>query len=671
MAEDPLTVHARARVGRVLRGKWTLDRLIGVGGMAAVYEATHRNGSKVAIKMLHPNLMFETNFAHRLIQEGYVANKINHPAAVKIYDDDADETDGSVFLVMELLEGQTLSQFRRSRRRFPELEVMKMMSPVLECLGSAHQKGIVHRDIKPENLFVDREGTVRVLDFGIARVSDSTNVAATRTGMVVGSPAYMAPEQALGKMNSVGPQTDVYAVGATMFALLSGTTPHPGESTQEMIVLVATQAARKLESVLPEVHPQVAALVNRALSYDRDARFPDAMAMLMDVRAAINSLEGGSAPAVLPTFAEEDDDEGETRVSPAVRAAGAANASAAAPRAPSNPAPPTPNTSAPRPQMPTGNPLAAKLRAPTMAPPTGAQGLPPTQAIEAFPMGNLGGPPSMPGPSPQSPPPGAVSHGSSPGFVPPGPAGITGSSPALAMPPLAPPGSSSGINPAVPEPGTTSGQRPGVTTGSTTGMTWAAPPNTTGENPPARPRGKGVVIAVAAALALVAGGLGLHAALSNDAPTPTPTPRVVTQPVRPTPPPTPPAQPEANPPAPENPAAPSEPAAPTEPAANPATPTEPAPAPTAAQAGDPAPTPAEPAPAPTAAPSEPTNHHATEPAAPPPERRSSSHRRRNSDSSSSSSSSSASSQHGSARETTPAAPRPRRPRPRTNDPLGY
>ena len=100
MAEDPLTTHARGRVGRVLRGKWTLDRLIGVGGMAAVYEATHRNGSKVAIKMLHPNLMFDTNFAQRLIQEGYVANKINHPAAVRVYDDDTDDIDGSVFLVI-------------------------------------------------------------------------------------------------------------------------------------------------------------------------------------------------------------------------------------------------------------------------------------------------------------------------------------------------------------------------------------------------------------------------------------------------------------------------------------------------------------------------------------------------------------------------------------------
>ncbi len=328
MAEDPLVTHARTRIGRTLRNKWTLDKLLGVGGMAAVYECTHRNGSKVAIKMLHPNLMFETNFAQRLVQEGYVANKINHPAAVKVYDDDTDDTDGSVFLVMELLPGQTLSQFRRAKKRFNELETLKMLSPVLECLGNAHALGIIHRDIKPENLFVQPDGQVRVLDFGIARVSDSSNVTATRTGMVVGSPAYMSPEQALGKMNSVGPQTDVYAVGATMFALISGTTPHAGESTQEMIVLVATQQARKLASVFPEVNPRVAEVIDRALLYNIAERYPDAFAMLNEVREVIAELEGGKKSKVLPTFVD-DEEEGATQVAPALKSGAWAPARAA------------------------------------------------------------------------------------------------------------------------------------------------------------------------------------------------------------------------------------------------------------------------------------------------------------------------------------------------------
>ncbi len=507
MAEDPLSVHARARVGRVLRGKWTLDRLIGVGGMAAVYEATHRNGSKVAIKMLHPTLMFDTGFAHRLVQEGYVANKINHPAAVKIYDDDTDEVDGAVFLVMELLQGNTLSAVRRQRKRFGEVDTLRMMIPVLECLGSAHQKGIIHRDVKPENLFVTPDDTVRVLDFGIARINDGSNVSQTRTGMVVGSPAYMAPEQALGKMNSVGPQTDVYAVGATMFAMLSGTTPHAGESTQEMIVLVATQSARSLKSVAPDVSDEVARIIDRALSYEREARFPDASAMLLELRNALTVLEGGAPPKVLPTFAADEDDEGETRVAqPAVKAAGSqtgSNPSAAQANRP-NAGPlhqrqPTP---------PQGNPLAGKMRAPTMAPtgspspfgppvapPNGGpspQHAPATMAMEAFPI----------------PAPPASQSGA---FQP--PRTLSMEAFAASPPPMGNPDGSQNASPMDPpmqlppvpqgpgDVGTSSGQRAGVSTS----MAWSGGSSPTPELVAPRPsRPKWILPAVAAAV-LIAG----------------------------------------------------------------------------------------------------------------------------------------------------------------------
>lgn len=482
--------------------------MIGVGGMAAVYEATHRNGSKVAIKMLHPTLMFDTGFAHRLVQEGYVANKINHPAAVKIYDDDTDDVDGAVFLVMELLEGNTLSAVRRQRKRFGEAETLKMMIPVLECLGSAHQKGIIHRDIKPENLFVTKDNSVRVLDFGIARINDGSNMSQTRTGMVVGSPAYMSPEQALGKMNSVGPQTDVYAVGATMFAMLSGTTPHAGESTQEMIVLVATQSARSLKSVAPEVSDAVAAIIDRALSYEREARFPDAMAMLNEVRNALAQLEGAPAPKVLPTFADDEDDEGETRVAqPAVKAPGTGSQPSARPAVGAGPM----GQRAPTP--PAGTPsLAAKLRAPTMAP-TGAPlagapspfAPPPTQAMEAFPV------PSAPGTSsgsfqamaprtqameafPVSPDPGRPSLDPLQDTAPAG--GLAGMS-----------GPLSASNPEI---GATSGQRAGVSTS----MAWASASNPSIETAavkPARPRW--MIPAVAAAVVLL--GVGVVVAMSG------------------------------------------------------------------------------------------------------------------------------------------------------------
>ncbi len=559
MAEDPLVTHARTRIGRTLRGKWTLDKLLGVGGMAAVYECTHRNGSKVAIKMLHPNLMFETNFAQRLVQEGYVANKINHPAAVKVYDDDTDDTDGSVFLVMELLPGQTLSQYRRHKKRFTELEALKMLAPVLECLGNAHQHKIIHRDIKPENLFVQPDGQVRVLDFGIARVSDSSNVTATRTGMVVGSPAYMSPEQALGKMNSVGPQTDVYAVGATMFALISGTTPHAGESTQEMIVLVATQQARKLAAVFPEVNPRVAEVIDRALLYNIAERYPDAFAMLNDVREVVAELEGTKPAKVLPTFVD-DEEEGATQVAPALKKPGATSQQRPAVGADAAPGAGNNRVGTPPPAM-TGDVPGSKMRQATMAPmgapfraASGAApligappsrpaqpALPATQAMEAFPVsgtGNTGQHEAQQQPGFASlhgqPPPGSTSGMGFPGST----SGVN-----------AFPGTSSGINFPPPGVGTASGQQPGVNTN----QAWAGQP--VADAPLPKPRNNRMVFGLVGGLVLLgAVGFGISS-MSSSTTTPTTAaihnrpaaPRPVTPPpapptpeVAPTPPPTPP-----------------------------------------------------------------------------------------------------------------------------------
>ncbi len=548
MAEDPLTTHARARVGRVLRGKWTLDRLIGVGGMAAVYEATHRNGSKVAIKMLHPTLMYDTNFASRLVQEGYVANKINHPAAVKVFDDDKDETDGTVFLVMELLEGQTLSQARKKKKRFAPIEALKMLAPVLECLGNAHDCGIIHRDIKPENLFITKDGVVHVLDFGIARVSDGSNVSQTRTGMVVGSPAYMSPEQALGKMNSVGPQTDVYAVGATMFALLAGATPHAGESTQEMIVMVATQAARPIASVAPDVPPNVARIVDKALAYEREKRYPNARAMLEEVRAVIAELEGPAR--VLPTFAD-DDDEGETTVNAALQSGGNEGGAAPLPAAGMNRVGQRPQTGRFAPAVGPA-PITEGLGAPPVPPPTAA---PPDPARLRPPtLAPVGSPAAMPGafqpqppqpPAPPAPPiPAPASADASGQIIAPfnaqgsGPHALPafptdngdGASlpPTMAIPVINPIDLASNTGP-----GVTSGQRPGATTN----MAWATPPAAPVEEaPPARKPRTALFAAVAVGVLALGGGAFMMFGSSSEAPPP---PVQATRPTPPTPPPSP------------------------------------------------------------------------------------------------------------------------------------
>src|ERR1700733_14838012 len=207
--------QARSRVGLVFNKKYTLGRLIGSGGMAAVYEATHRNGHRVAIKDLHRHISANEDLRTRFLREGYVANKVGHPGAVRVLDDDIAE-DGSVFLVMDLLEGETLdARAKRFGGRLPAREVCSLAFQALDVLAAAHEKGVIHRDVKPENLFLTVDGSVKVFDFGIARVLMETTErqTATRAGFMVGTPAFMAPEQALGQSASIDGQTDLWAVG--------------------------------------------------------------------------------------------------------------------------------------------------------------------------------------------------------------------------------------------------------------------------------------------------------------------------------------------------------------------------------------------------------------------------------------------------------------------------
>src|SRR4051794_30714386 len=170
-SSDPRAI-AEKRVGQLLNNKWTIDKLIDVGGMAAVYQATHRNGKRVAIKMLHPFIAANADVRERFLREGYVANQVDHPGAVSILDDDL-TTDGAPFLVMELLEGQSLDGWmQRSGEILPLPDVLAVADQVLDVLAAFHERNVIHRDIKPGNLFITQAGIVKVLDFGLARLRD-------------------------------------------------------------------------------------------------------------------------------------------------------------------------------------------------------------------------------------------------------------------------------------------------------------------------------------------------------------------------------------------------------------------------------------------------------------------------------------------------------------------
>jgi serine/threonine-protein kinase len=289
-----LEERIRGRVGTTISDKYRLDELLGIGGMASVFASTHRNGSRVAIKLLHPQLTKVRDVRARFLREGYAANKVGHAGVVRVHDD-GEDGEGSVFLVMELLEGETLeARWERADKKLPVLDVVMLADQLLEVLEAAHEQGIVHRDIKPENLFLTREGRLKVLDFGIARLLDGTG--ATRSGELLGTPAFMAPEQAGGRTKDIDARTDIWSVGATMYTLLSGRPVHDHDNVMVQVVHAAGTPARSLATVAPEQPAEIVQLVDTAIAFQQEARWQTARAMRAVLAAARTAWLHAAAP---------------------------------------------------------------------------------------------------------------------------------------------------------------------------------------------------------------------------------------------------------------------------------------------------------------------------------------------------------------------------------------
>jgi serine/threonine-protein kinase len=293
---------ARARLGRTVGGRFRLERVLGTGGMGAVYAARAPDGSVVAVKILHPEMGARREVRARFLREGSAANKIGHPGVVQMLG----EGDGEeAFLAMELLEGETLRERVRRHGRLPLGEVLDVAAQVLDVLVAAHARGVIHRDLKPDNLFVTLGGRIKVLDFGLARLLDGIGgQQQTRTGVALGTLAYMAPEQALGRRAEIDGRVDLFALGATLFRVLSGRRVHEAESEAELLMAMASRPAPPLKAVAPEVPDAVAAVVDLALAFARDARYPDARTMLADVTAL---QRGGPPPFASARLASRDE----------------------------------------------------------------------------------------------------------------------------------------------------------------------------------------------------------------------------------------------------------------------------------------------------------------------------------------------------------------------------
>ncbi len=267
-----------ARVGSVIKGKWKIDSLLGVGGMAAVYAASHRNGQRAALKILHTDFSREKTICERFLREAYVSNKVNHGATVQVLDDDMTEQ-GEPFLIMELLEGETVRDaWKKSGRTMPAGRVLQICERVLDCLASCHAIKVIHRDLKPANIFILKEDEIRVLDFGVAQMRDATSER-TATGTALGTPAYMSPEQAMGLVDQLDGRADLFSVGAMMHALITGHRINNGRTEQEALVMAATKPVPSVARLAPHLPIELIKVIDKSLAWDRRNRYQDAREM--------------------------------------------------------------------------------------------------------------------------------------------------------------------------------------------------------------------------------------------------------------------------------------------------------------------------------------------------------------------------------------------------------
>jgi hypothetical protein len=289
-----------ARVGAVIKGKWTVDGLLGVGGMAAVYAASHRNGQRAALKILHADFAREKTICERFLREAYVSNKVNHSATVQVLDDDMTEQ-GEPFLIMELLEGETVRDaWKKCGRTMPIGRVLQICERVVDCLASCHAINVIHRDLKPANIFITNEGEIKVLDFGVAQMRDATSER-TATGTALGTPAYMSPEQAMGLVDQLDGRADLFSVGAMMHALITGHRINNGRTEQEALVMAATKPVPSVARLAPHLPIELIKVIDKALAWDRRNRFQDAREMqrgLMELMPSqnVDTLEARPPP---------------------------------------------------------------------------------------------------------------------------------------------------------------------------------------------------------------------------------------------------------------------------------------------------------------------------------------------------------------------------------------
>lgn len=290
---------------QVVAGRYRLIERIGSGGMADVWRAHDTElGRDVALKVLHENFARDTEFVERFRREASAAAGLQHPNVVNVFD--RGEWEGTYFIAMELVDGSSLRDL--INRGLDPPEAVEVARQVLSAASFAHMKGIVHRDLKPMNVLIDREGRIRVTDFGIARAGSSE---ITRTGSVMGTPQYISPEQAQGM--EVTAAADIYSVGIILFEMLTGRVPFEGDNTVAIAMKQVAEEPPAPSSINPNVSPALDAVVLRALAKDPAQRFASAQEMIAALDSAEADPEKGGYTSRFAAMVADERDEGRRR----------------------------------------------------------------------------------------------------------------------------------------------------------------------------------------------------------------------------------------------------------------------------------------------------------------------------------------------------------------------
>jgi Protein kinase domain/Gram-negative bacterial TonB protein C-terminal len=276
-------------VEKLLGGRYEVFGFLGRGGFASVYQVNSASLQRFeALKILHESHGEDSDFARRFRQEARVAASLEHPSIVKIYD--FGHVEGMLWYSMQFVEGPTLSAEISTRRTFEEEAAARIMVPLLDALDYSHARGVIHRDIKPDNVLLDKRGRPFLMDFGIAKIGES--LVKTQTGFILGSPAYLSPEQLRGQ--PLDGRTDVYSLGVTLYQMLAGIIPYRTENMSALARRL-TEEAPRLSGRREGIHPELERIVHRSLERDRDARYANAAEMRDDLEAFLAEVHPKTA----------------------------------------------------------------------------------------------------------------------------------------------------------------------------------------------------------------------------------------------------------------------------------------------------------------------------------------------------------------------------------------